>query len=194
VKPGNLAAWSRARLAGKKIGNASPILSIPIVPQTTDFSCGAAVLLSVLKYWLGPNALPDDEKALWGVLGTNPISGTNPEPIAAVASSLGLSAGVQDGLGVTAIPGLLASGVTAILAVQAWDRDPSEPDFDPFEGHWVVLAGADEETARLMDPSLPGGGYRDVDLLDLARRWKGLDVGRPRPGLAVLVSAPFPAP
>lgn len=186
MKPGNLVRWSRARLAGAKLGSASPILSVPVVPQTTDFSCGAAALLAVLKYWLGPDGLPTNEVALWALLGTNPVEGTGPEPIAGVARALGLSAEVKDGMTTADVPALLASGTTALLAVQAWGSDPETYDMTDKDGHWVVLVGADEEQVRVMDPSSPEG-YTHLDLSDLARRWHDLDAGRPRPGLAVLV-------
>lgn len=186
MKPGNLVAWSRARLAGTKLSASGPLLPVPIVPQTTDFSCGAAALLGVLKFWLGPSNLPTDEAGLWGLLGTNPVEGTGPEPIAGVARALGLSADVRDGLTVRDVPALLGSGATAICAVQAWGEDPTEYDKTEKDGHWVVLVGADEEQARFMDPSNPDG-YTHMDLSDLARRWHDLDAGRSRPGLAVVV-------
>jgi predicted double-glycine peptidase len=188
VNPSRLARWSRARLAGRTLGTPGPILSVPVVPQSTDFSCGAAALLACLKYWLGPDGLPSNEDALWALLGTNPVEGTMPEPIAGVARALGLSAEVRDGMTTRDVPGLLADGVTAILAVQAWGEDPETYDKTDQDGHWVVLVGADEEQVRLMDPSAPDG-YTHMDLSDLARRWHDLDAGRPRPGLAVLIKS-----
>jgi predicted double-glycine peptidase len=180
MKPLTLRSWSSARLAGRTPATLTTI-PVPIVTQTTDFSCGAAVLLAVLGYWLGADAVPRDEKALWGLLGTNPTQGTNPDAIAGVASALGLSAEVREGLRAKDLAKIVESGATAILAVSA------EAGNNPYEGHWVVLVQAGDDGAMVMDP-LSGNGYVRTTTSELDKRMLGLSFdGLAKPGIAVVI-------
>lgn len=166
-------------------------MPVPIVPQTSDFSCGAAALLAVLMYWLGPEQVPAAESKLRGVLGTNPKEGTGPEAMVDIATAFGLTAQMSEGLGVQDLPALVQSGSTPILALQAWG-DPEEYETSEDSGHWAVLVGIDNEMAWFSDPSSPKS-YVFVPLEDLARRWHDRDGGVDRYGMAIVVKGGRPA-
>jgi len=180
MKPHTLRTWSSARLAGST-PSAPKLIPVPIVAQTTDFSCGAAALLAALTYWLGKDAVPRDEKGLWAYLGTNPTQGTNPDAIAGVASALGLDAPILEGVHGVDLPKLAASGATAVIALRMEDSP------DPHEGHWVVLVGATPDDATVMDPLTPDT-YEHMPMEELDERMRGLSFdGHATPGIVVAI-------
>lgn len=175
-----LRSWSAARLAGAT-PSAAKAIPVPIVAQTTDFSCGAAALLAVLTYWLGKENVPRDEKGLWAYLGTNPTQGTNPDAVAGVAGALGLETAIREGVHGADLPAIAATGATAILALRMEDNE------DPHEGHWIVLVGATPDDAIAMDPLSPTA-YVHIPLDDLDERMRGLSFdGLATPGIAVVI-------
>ena len=70
--------------------------------QTTEYSCGASALQSVLAWW-GKDV---DERELMTLMGTSEEEGTYPERIAQAARALGFDAEVKQNLASsgTAIP------------------------------------------------------------------------------------------
>ena len=92
-------------------------LPVPIVPQATDYSCGAAAVLSVLYYW---QLHSGGESTLYADLGTTPKDGTHPKKMIEVARKLGLRAEMKENLTLADLRAILARGETAILDFQAW--------------------------------------------------------------------------
>src|SRR5262245_188256 len=92
-------------------------LSVPIVPQANDFSCGAAVMLSVLYYW---RVYDGTEVGLYKALDTTEKDGTEPQKLVEVAKSYGLDAAMIENLSIRDLRGHLDAGKTVILAIQAW--------------------------------------------------------------------------
>jgi predicted double-glycine peptidase len=145
-------------------------LAVPLIAQATDYSCGAAALMSTLLYW--NTSYDSDEGALYAPLGTTPKDGTPPEAIARVAESYGLHAYLAEHMTLDDLSLALERGDTVILDLQAWREDsstrPWSADWD--DGHYVVLVGMDREYAYLMDPS-SFGAYAFVPLQELLERW-----------------------
>jgi predicted double-glycine peptidase len=140
------------------------------VRQRTDYSCGPAALLSILKYW---RAFDGDETALYGPLETDPKHGTEPAKLREVARRYGLRAEMRQGMVVGDLRRALAAGESVILVIQAWREGPSArlPWRDVWDdGHYVVLAALDEANAYFMDPSTPGA-YAYIPLAELPERW-----------------------
>ncbi len=118
--------------------------------QSTEYSCGASALQTVLKYW----GLELDEAELMRRLKTNLEVGTYPEDIVRVARELGLHAEVKDNLSLDEIEQATREGPVIILG-QAWrsrqDSDTAVED-DWENGHYVVALGVDQEYVYLEDP------------------------------------------
>lgn len=118
--------------------------------QSTEYSCGASALQTVLKYW----GLELDEAELMRRLNTNPEVGTYPEDIVRVARELGLHAEVKDNLSLDEIERATSEGPVIILG-QAWrsrqDSDAAVED-DWENGHYVVVLGVDQEYVYFEDP------------------------------------------
>src|SRR5690349_7277730 len=86
-------------------------LRVPAVAQTTNFSCGAASLAAVLRYW---HVWDGQERDLWLALHTTPKDGTEPQPIADVARAHGLLAAYRRDVPIDDLRTALARGDTVI--------------------------------------------------------------------------------
>ena len=58
------------------------MIRVPVVKQETDFSCGSAAALSILRYWRWDAYARAGETELHDALDTTHARGTEPEPIA----------------------------------------------------------------------------------------------------------------
>src|SRR5580693_3941534 len=56
-------------------------IAVPTVKQETDFSCGAAATLALLRFWKWEKYALVDESALYATLQTTDARGTEPEPM-----------------------------------------------------------------------------------------------------------------
>jgi len=162
-------------------------LRVPLIRQTTNFSCGAAALLGVLRYWLGEDLGVRDESDLWGKLDVSEENGTEPDRIAAVARKFGLQATYVTEMTERGLREALARGDTVIMLVQAWRDDPVDWAVDWDDGHYVVAVGIDALNVYLMDPST-SGTYAWMSLDELPDRWHDFDEnGEPQYGLALII-------
>ena len=166
-------AFSSSVLAGKP-GLPRKHLPVPIVMQSTDYSCGAAALLSVLSYW---GAYEGSESSLYPLLHTTPEQGTEPAMLATVAKSLGLDASFKEGMTIDELRASLERGDTVILDIQAWHEPSTKAGGEPpnwkelwNDGHYVVLIAMDKDTAYFMDPSA-GINYGFIPIPELLDRW-----------------------
>ncbi|MFA6317553.1 MAG: C39 family peptidase [Elusimicrobiota bacterium] len=126
-------------------------LPVPVTVQETDYSCGAAAVLALLRYW---QVYGGDEASLYPLLGTRPKDGTLPENIEAGLRHFGLQADLRERMTLSDLRSALESGKTVILAMQAWREEASRSWADEWEsGHYVVLNGMDQDYVYLMDPS-----------------------------------------
>jgi predicted double-glycine peptidase len=117
--------------------------------QTTEYSCGASALQSVLAYW-GKDV---DERELMRLMGTSEEEGTYPERIANAARSLGFEAEVRHGLTLDEVARLIANGDPMIALAQVWRGSRSGAlgeDFDA--GHYISVLGVDAENVYFQDP------------------------------------------
>lgn len=146
----------------------SDALPVPIVRQATNYSCGAAALLSVLYYW---GVYDEPESDLYPLLKTSTQDGTDPREILPVAEKLGLTGMMRLGVTLDELRAALRRGETPILDIQAWSGEEDTPWPDTWEdGHFVVLVAMDRTYAYFMDPVV-GTGYAYLRLDDLEARW-----------------------
>ena len=121
--------------------------------QSTEYSCGASALRSVLSYW-GKDV---DEGELMRLLGTNAEVGTFPEDIVRGARGLGLEAEVRENLTLDEVQQFTANGSPMIALAQLWrsQRDLSKPAAEEWSnGHYVVVLGVDDNYVYYQDPYL----------------------------------------
>jgi predicted double-glycine peptidase len=145
-------------------------LPVPLTAQATSYSCGAAALAGILRYW---KVWDEDETALYPLLNTTPLDGTHPVKLVAGARRYGLQAALREGLELADLAEALKRRETVILDIQAWpENDPTPDDWgDNWEdGHYVVLVGLDRDFIYVMDPS-SHLGYGYIPRAELAGRW-----------------------
>ena len=143
---------------------------MPLHQQETDYSCGPASLLAVLRYW---GAFKGKERDLYGPLETSKKDGTEPPKLRDFARSLGLSAELRTGMTLADLRAALGRGETVIVDIQAWRENPhsTKPWKDDWEdGHYVVVIGMDAKDVFFEDPVLKDSyAYMPAD--ELLSRW-----------------------
>lgn len=144
-------------------------LPVPIVRQSTSYSCGAAALLAALFYW---QVYDGNESGLMQMTGTVPAQGTTPQGIVKGARQFGLSASYKEMTGLGDLQQALARGETVIVDIQAWPDKTDEQSWAKRreDGHYLVLTALDGKYAYFMDPSV-GAGYTYIPLAELFERW-----------------------
>ena len=143
-------------------------LKIPIIRQRTNYSCGAASLLAVLRFF---NAYKGNEVGLYGKLRISKEDGTSPDSIVRVAKQYGLQAKVKENLSIYDLHKLLDKKIAVILDIQAWKtRQNKSYARDYRDGHYVVLIGIQKGMVYLMDPSLDRR-YGYLPIGQLMDRW-----------------------
>lgn len=165
-------------------------LALPNVQQTTDFTCGAAVLEAVLAYY-GEETYEAD---LARELGATPDDGVSPDAIVRVAKAHHLQADLRQGLAVDDLRRAVAGGIPVLLAVQAWPYMPRTHFADDWDdGHYVVVVAVERDRIVFEDPSLLGsrGVLTRAELED---RWHDADGGRRNFHLGIFFSGKSPAP
>lgn len=166
---------SIATAAGPKLP--ADALPVPLVRQTSDYSCGPAVLVALLRYF---NAYEGPETKLHRLLGTSAEQGTLPEALAKGAQRFGLRASVEQPMTLAQLQSSLRAGRPVIIELQAW-RDPKSRQkswLDTWDdGHYVVLIGMDNQYAYFMDPSTPET-YTFLSLPELLFRWHDVNPQR----------------
>lgn len=149
--------------------------------QTTEYSCGASALQSVLHYW-GKDV---DEEELMQLLGTTPEEGTYPEELVRVARSLGFEAELKDHLTLEDVQRATARGEPVIVLGQVWrSKKPGDQSFtDEWDsGHWFIALGVDEEYVYFEDPYVRmGKGFVPRQVFEDAwHNVMGGDLSKPR--------------
>jgi len=145
-------------------------LEFPDVRQSTEFSCGAAAVQSVLRYY----GIDYREGSLIKKLKTDD-EGTLIANIIQFLEDKGLQASEYHGMSIDDLKKSIDDGNPVIIAVQAWG---DEEDYDKSEenGHYVVAIGYEKDKIIFDDPSiLSNRGYLTIN--DLKKRWHDYDSG-----------------
>jgi predicted double-glycine peptidase len=151
-------------------------VSVPVVKQETDFSCGAAATLSMLRLWRWEKYRDVGERSLYAALDTTEARGTEPEPMVDLLRREGIASEYRHGdVTLAHLEKAVDAGEPPIVDLQAW-RDDATPWRDTWNaGHYVILVGYDAERLYVMDPSvLTPGGYAYMLRGELEERWHDL--------------------
>jgi len=153
------------------------LIRVPTVKQRTNFSCGNAATLALLRYWRWDAYARVDETALYLPLETTHAKGTEPQPIAAFLNNAG---GVtaeyrHSDVTVCELERAIDARQPPIVDLQAW-RDHETPWRDLWDaGHYVVMVGYDSQNLFFMDPcTVAPGTYVYLPRAELAERWHDL--------------------
>jgi predicted double-glycine peptidase len=152
------------------------LAAMPSVKQQTNYSCGNAATLSMLRYWRPELFAGVDETALYAPLQTTRAGGTEPEPIAAFLHAHGLDAVYRHGdVTVEELERAVDLRQPPIVDLQAW-RDDELPWRDVWDsGHYVIMVGYDAERLWFMDPGrMTPGPYAYLLRSELDDRWHDL--------------------
>lgn len=132
------------------------LYDVPLVRQSTTYSCGAAALLAALEYY----GIDDhNESEVMALVGTSPTKGTEIERMAKLAEQHHLRTEIRAGLSLDEIKAHIANEQLAVIELQAWpDSDVPSPPYPEVwtDGHYAIAIGVDEEKIYFMDPSLLG--------------------------------------
>ncbi len=159
-------------------GEEDPIkIHLPEVRQSTNYSCGAACLMSVCLYHgIGPQT----EEEFIQFLPSDPIEGTNPANVIQLADRLGLTYEERQGLTVDQLRKAADLGIPSILLVQAWFTNYDDATRERFanddDGHYVVFIGYDDDVLYFMDPAVKGTRSH-ISADEFLERWhdRGVD-------------------
>lgn len=139
---------------------------VPFRTQTTNYSCGAAALQSVLAFY----GIDFSEEKLMKELGTDPQQGTEPEPMAEFAIKQKLTATIKQNLTVQDLANHVNGGHPVIVAAQAY-RTSEKPWSELWDdGHYMVVVGVDDKNLYFVDPS--SNGQRGmISIAEFNERW-----------------------
>ncbi|MBV9945797.1 MAG: C39 family peptidase [Myxococcales bacterium] len=176
LPPARSASNARERL-GEAVVVPANLLRVPSVKQRTEFSCGNAATLALLRYWRWDVYEHVEEAALYEPLETSRSRGTEPGPIATYLNTVaGVSAEYRFGdVTMSDLQRAIDAGQPPIVDLQAW-RDRADPWPEVWDaGHYVVLVGYDEERLFFMDPSrVAPEPYVYLPKAELDERWHDL--------------------
>lgn len=153
------------------------MVHVPAVKQRTDYSCGAAATLALLRLWRDEAYAGVEERDLFAALDTTPDNGTEPEPIRDYLRDVaGLDARYEHGdVTLARLEQAVDARQPPLVDLQAW-RDTDTPWADVWDaGHYALLVGYDAEHLFFMDPSvLTDGAYAYMPRGELFERWHDL--------------------
>jgi uncharacterized protein len=145
------------------------LCTVPDTRQSADYSCGAAALQAVLRYW----GMDIEEDKLIKLLKTSPDYGTNEKDIVRVAKKMGLKAKFEDNITLEDLERSINEGIPVIVDCQSWRSSRySNKSWanDWRNGHYMVVIGIDESNVYLEDPyTLGSRGY--IPRQEFEERW-----------------------
>jgi predicted double-glycine peptidase len=150
-----------------------PLLAVPLISQSTSWTCGAAALMAALVYF---GVFDEPESRLDEELGATPEDGTRVVRIADEARRFGLGAEVRTGLSIEELAREVSTGAVVIAALQAWPAEDVADWSSRWEdGHYVVVVGVSRDRIYVMDPSVRTG-YAYLGRKEFLTRWHDYDV------------------
>lgn len=173
------------------LGPGCRMLRLPLVRQSTDYTCGVACVQSILRYAGYDFDIREDKLA--AALKSDSREGTGYHNIveylnsvrycAAPEGSDNFSDGVQvfqaearENISLDQLASCIDAGRPVICALQAWGNAGDSGDYSDIwdEGHYVIALGYDDENFFFMDPSTLGA-YTYIPKKELTARWHDED-------------------
>ena len=183
----------------------SPIrISVPLVRQATNYTCGVACTESILYY----NGIDYREDNLAQALGSTEEDGTSISNIVEFlhhANSntgywMGQGTEFQNGIGAELrtnmtlddLHGQIDGGHPVICTIQAWSTADDEDYATEWEdGHYVIAVGYDADNVYFMDPSTRGN-YTYIANDEFMTRWHDGDAEQQLQQPGIVITNPNP--
>ena len=148
------------------------LIELPDVRQNDNYSCGAAVTMSVGKYYgVGPNTLKE-----WkDLLGTSRAKSTPPDAIIEVLTKLGCQVVAKQDMTEEDLCYYHKLRIPVITPIQEWG-DPRVKAASTY-GHWVAVVGVGLGYVFVQDPSIDnvmdgeGGDNAEGRMMIHCKRW-----------------------
>lgn len=164
------------------------LIKVPLMLQSTDYTCGCAALQSVLKYYGDETA----EMDLARELKTTHKDGTNHKEIENYAKKHGYDVSTHVNASLDELKQAIDQGKPALVLIQAWAEKTVDYKNDWDDGHYVVATGYDERNIYFMDPSTMGN-YAHIPISEFMDRWHDVDAKEKLHHFFMTVSKPKPA-
>jgi predicted double-glycine peptidase len=139
---------------------------LPIIRQGTPYTCGVAVLQSILFYY-GEEWREDN---LAKELKSTPEDGTDYHEIIRFARSKGLTVETAENMTLEDLRRAVDADHPVVVAFQAWGDHPENYAAAWEDGHYSIVIGVDNNNVYLMDPSTIGN-YTFVPIPEFLARW-----------------------
>ncbi|RPI19300.1 MAG: hypothetical protein EHM58_02260 [Ignavibacteriae bacterium] len=143
-------------------------IPVPNVYQESDYSCGAAALVSIINYY---SDIPVNEKFVSELMNLDD-SGSDPYQIINAVRKIGLKYKEYRRMTISRLKRCIDARKTVMIMVQAWGdkRSYELRKKDCKNGHWLVAIGYDKDNIYFEDPSLNRTiGY--IKIKELDARW-----------------------
>jgi predicted double-glycine peptidase len=149
------------------------LIRLPLTRQATDYTCGVAVVQSVLYY----NGIEYRQDILEKELGATPDDGTSHIEMRSFLVNQGIGAEFEENLTLEKLIEYLRSDKPVICLIQAWNGQEDYDYSNSWEdGHYVVAVGFDDKAIYFMDPSTLGN-YTYIPFDEFQTRWHDGDTG-----------------
>jgi len=152
---------------------------LPDTMQKKNYSCGAAAIMSISRYFGRGPEYEEDFIELLKKKGMKPRIGAHPYQLAKLARDLGLEIEEHEHMTLGQLRSCLKNGRPVLMMLQAYGENERGQPLTSYkqvwkEGHWVVAVGYDREGVFFEDPSLEAiRGY--IPNKELRDRWH--DIG-----------------
>lgn len=156
---------------------------VPSTGQELTFSCGAAALLAVFKYF---KVGPQTESQVRKLVKSHPANGTRTQNIIAACKKHGLRTKARYNMDRHELEAWLDKKKPVIVCLQAWGKDKQYKE--KASGHYVVAIGYDEKNVYFQDPLIYEKSRGHIPWDEFIRRWRDVDASgsnRTRYGIAI---------
>ena len=134
-----------------ELNNSSIYIHLPVCIQQTNYTCGAAALRSIARYF-GRDL--KNEQAFATLCASGVKKGTHPADLVSAAQALGFEARQYKGMSLRSLTGHIRAKRPVICAIQAGGTLDGYAKIR--DGHYVVAIGCDRRNIYFHDPSTPG--------------------------------------
>lgn len=142
------------------------LITLPLARQSNDYTCGAAVAISLLTYF-GDSPLEIEAAK---ELGTNPDYGTDFRVMTHFFKTKGYQVLAQEDMSLKDVQDFISQGKPVVCLIQAWEDDVKDYTHYWGVGHYVTAVGYDDERIYFMDPWVMGN-YAYIPKQEFNNRW-----------------------
>lgn len=130
-------------------------IALPSSKQQTNYTCGAACLRSISKYYKKDLK---DESSFSSLCNAGEKKGCRPDDLVTAAKSLGFDVKMKQNMTIEELIRYIDEKTPVIVAIQAWSNsEDTKKEYKKLKcGHYVVAIGHDDKKIYFEDPSVQG--------------------------------------